>query len=267
MYFSKALMLAAVATACLLPHYVGAQEEQVESTQIEMAVFDSDDGAGPMVFSTLNGSSIQLAPNMLPGGTDFVMPAPDPFSLINNPSVQKDLELVGDQLEKVRKLQKEHNRKIQDHFKGFKDGSINLNNMEDLRSSMEELKAKQREELNKLLLPQQVDRLKQIAFQTHMRQSGTANALASKKIAEELGLSNEQVKALKDKAKELKKKLAEDIEKLKEKLKEELLSDLTSEQREKIKAMTGEKYQPKKEDWQDRFRSIHRSRGRMNRDN
>lgn len=264
---SAVLTAMAASTLGIIVSDAFGQEDEPVQTQIEMAVIDSDDGTGPMVFSSVNGASIQFAPGGMLGG-DFAMPAPDPFSMISNPSVQKDLELVGDQLEKIQKLQKEHSQKMRDQLGIGQGGSLNLQDIEAFKKSVEEMKSQQQAELKKLLLPQQIDRLKQIAFQTHMKQAGAANALANKKIKEALGLTDEKIKELKEKSKELNKKLAEDIEELKAKMKEELLGELTSEQREKIKSLTGEKYQPQKEDWQERFRSI-RSRGprRMNRDN
>lgn len=253
-------LLAALVAVSLFGNMTFAQESDApvvqESSSVEMTVIGSDDGAAPMVFSTVNGDSLGFSvasPMLIGNNSSFAMPAPDPWSMVNNPSVQKDLNLVGEQLDKVKELQREHSEEMRKHFAGMKNGSLDLGNLDGLKESMAELKRKQREQLEKLLLPHQIDRLHQVALQQHMKQAGTANALANKKVAEELGISDEQIDNLKKKAKELKEKLAKDIEALKEKMKKELLQELKPEQREKLESMVGDKYAPSKEDWKERF--------------
>lgn len=232
-------------------------EPEVQESRMQMTVIGADDGAAPMIFSSTNGGGMMsfsgVPGSYSIGGGDFAMPAPNPWSMVNNPSVQKDLELVGEQLDKVKDLQREHGAEMQKHIGSLKNGSLDLGNLDALKESMARLKTRQQEQLKKLLLPHQIERLQQIALQTHMRQSGTANALANKKVVEKLGISEDQVKNLKKKAKELKEKMAKDIEELKKKMKEELLKELTSEQRETLNSLTGDQYQPKDDDWKERF--------------
>lgn len=246
-----------------------AQEEVEEGpvVQSQMTVIAADDGSGtPMVFSTTNlggGPAFAFGGELNMVGGDFVMPAPDPWSMINNPSVQKDLELVGDQLKRVQEMQKEHSeemrRQIGDLKKG---GSIDLDNMKKMREVIESLQARQKEELQQLLLPHQIQRLRQVALQTHMRQAGTAGALSNAEVAEELGISEAQIKQLKEKAKELREQLEKDVKALQEKMKESLIAELTPEQQAKLKEMIGDKYEPNQDDWRERFQ---RAPGRIRR--
>ncbi|MEL7498691.1 MAG: hypothetical protein AAFN77_13875 [Planctomycetota bacterium] len=253
----------ALALICTASFAQEDNEPVVEAEAVEMTVIGSDDGSPPVIFSSSSSNGMMAfspTTSIVMGSGDMAMPAPNPWSMINNPSVQKDLELVGDQLDKVKELQQQHNQEIQKHLGDIRGGSLDLKNIGGLKESMSRLRAEQEEQLRKLLLPHQIDRLKQIALQTHMKQSGTANALINKKVAEELDISEEQVERLKEKSKELKEKLAKDIEKLKAKMKDDLLEELTPEQRTKIKEMTGEKYEPKQDDWRERFKMRSRPR-------
>ena len=255
----------AISLFAAVPLLAQEEEGEVQSESAEMTVIGASDGSAPMIFSTSNngvGFSNGGAFTMIGGpGGDFVMPAPDPWSMINNPSVQKDLELVGDQLDKVKELQQRQGEELRKQMGLMREGgSLNISNIGDFKETMSKMREQHREELKQLLLPHQIDRLHQVALQTHMRQAGTAGALANKKVAEELGISDEQIDRLKEKSKELKAKMEEKIKKLKEQMKQELLEELTSEQRRKLDAMTGDKYEPKDDDWR---QSIQNRMGRF----
>ena len=98
-------------------------------------------------------------------------------------------------------------------------------------------------------MPHQLDRLKQVALQMQMKSRGTAGALSSDKIAEALGLTEEQIKNLKSRSKELKKELAEKTKKLKDNAKQELIGMLSSEQQQKLKDLMGDEFTSNKDDW------------------
>ena len=255
---------------------VNAQEEEPgaelsTSQQVEMTVIGAGDIGGPMIFSTSEsfgggaatmrmgfsdgGSAIKMF-----GGGDFAMPAPDPFSMLSNPSVQKDLELVGDQLKQVQDLQAEFADQMKDQLGSLTEGGFSPERMKGLPDLIAKIKERQQDQLRSLLLPHQIERLKQVALQTHMKQAGTATALASNQVADALGITTEQIEKLKSRSKEINKKLQEDIESLKNKAQQELLDELTKDQQEKLKELTGDKYEPQNKDWEEAF-----SKPRINR--
>lgn len=264
---------AAVAAASMVSTASYAQEELVVENEVqessgertEMTVIAGDGFAAPMIFSTTEtlgsgeGPAIRMmaAPGAgfsFSGGGDFSMPAPDPWSLLGNPSVQKDLELVGDQLQRVKDMQAEMGRQMKEKIGDLSKGGIGPERFAGLGELMKKLRAEQKEQLSSVLLPHQIDRLKQVALQTHMKQSGTANALASELVAEELGISDDQKERLQKRQKEIKEKLAQQIEELKKKAKDELLMELTPDQRGKLKKMVGDEYKPNNQDWTDSIR-------------
>ncbi|MCP4478572.1 MAG: DUF1682 domain-containing protein [Planctomycetaceae bacterium] len=256
-----------------------AQDEEpgAESSigqQVEMTVIGSGDIGGPMIFSTsesfgTGGATMRMGfsdggPGMnMFGGGDFAMPAPDPFSMLSNPSVQKDLELVGDQLKQVQDLQAEFAEQMQEQLGSLTSGGFSAEQMKGIPALIAKIKEKQKDQLKGLLLPHQLERLKQVALQTHMKQAGTAGALASDQVANALGITSEQIEKLKSRSKEINKKLQEDIESLKNKAQQELLGELTADQQKKLKELTGDKYEPQNKDWEEAFNEPRMKRRRL----
>lgn len=255
------------------------QDVQTTGETVEMTVIGASEGGAPMIFSTTesfsNGESrsglriLSGGPGIMSfsgsAGGDFIMPAPDPWGMLNNPSVQKDLELVGDQLKQVQDLQADFAQQMKDQIGDISKGGFNKDRFKELPALMKKLRDRQREQMEGMLLPHQIARLQQVALQTHMKQAGTAGALASDKVAEELGLTNEQIERLKKRSKEINEKLAKEMEALKEKAKNELLKELSLDQQNKLKEMTGDKYEPQSKDWEDRFKDMRRPRVRTKR--
>jgi len=169
------------------------------------------------------------------------------FDLMCIPSVTKDLEILDEQLEKVHAMQAEFGQQIAEQMKGLRDGSISGEEYTQLLLTREAIRAKR---MSEILLPHQLERLKQIDFQLKTKSIGSfsGNNL-DKSMAEKLGLNKEQLKAFKEKAAEINKRLIEDFKRMKTEAKEELLAVLTAEQRAKFSELSGSKYEEKSSDW------------------
>ena len=220
-----------------------------------MRVVASDEGGGP---ATMWMSSGDGAPMALPGFSFGNRPM-DSFSLLSNPSVQKDLELVDEQMDQIRDIQKEFGSRIKEHIGDLSKGGFDPNRARDLGEVIRELKEEQKQKVSNILLAHQQDRLKQVALQMHMNSSGTANALSSDEIAEALGLTSEQIEQLKKKSKELQQRVDEKIKQLREEAKQELIGELSRDQQAKLKEMIGDKFKSESSDWQFNRRSLRRS--------
>lgn len=268
---------------CMTGVTIGQQESDSFGESIEMTIIAGDGLAAPMIFSSsesFGGGEMSAGVRMMaaPAEMTFVgglgggivsggmpgMASPDPWGMLSNPSVQKDLELVGDQLQQVRDLQSQFAAQIQDQIGNFSEGGFTPDRLKDLPELIKKIRANQQEQMKELLLPHQIQRLQQVALQTHLQQAGTAGALASEKLAEELGITDEQKERLKTRSEEINKKLQEDMEKLKEQAREDILKELTKDQRTKLEEMTGNKYKPQPGDWAESFNQNRRKS--MNRD-
>ena len=248
-----------------------AQEsEQQEFNSMQMTIIG--DGDAPMVISSgsdgmMSGLGSMLSGIRAMGGNSLVMPAPDPFEMLSNANVRKDLELAKYQMDKVKAIQAEFQQQLTDQIGDISKGDLSAERFKDLPAMMAKLRDDRKEQLKLLLLPHQIDRLKQIALQTHIKQAGTANAISSEMVTDALSLSDDQKTQLKEKSVELKTKLEEDIKKLREQSKTELLSVLTSDQRKTLEELTGDKFEQKTQDWKDSFKGVRqrfRSQERMN---
>jgi len=185
-----------------------------------------------------------------------VMPAPSLWDLIGNPSVQADLEMVDDQMKRVEQLRQQMVGESKQLYseKGAHD-------YDQFVKDIGVVKRQYVERLEEVLLPLQIERMKQIALQIHLKRSGMANAITSPVVAEVLGLSDQQVAKLKEKSLLLQDQLAVDIQKLKAKRDRTLLNELTAKQRTKLSQLQGDKWAPKAEDWSQRLEEIRRQKG------
>lgn len=237
---------------------------QNETREVQMAVIDAEGGGAPMIFAT-EMSSVDGGPakmRVLAGDSAMMLAGPglsarfgggppDSFSLLNDPSVQKDLELVGDQLEQVRALQADFSAQMKEQIGDLSKGGLRRDRMEGLGELIRQLRDKQRAQMEEVLLPHQIERLKQVALQKHMQNAGTASALISEQVAEALGIDEQQKERLQKRAEEIKADMEKKMAKLREDAKNDLLMELTPTQREQLKEMVGDDFQPQAQDFEE----------------
>ena len=158
------------------------------------------------------------------------------FFLLQNEQIAEELDLVEDQKTKLRDLGQKMRDSAREMFSGL--------SAEERREKYSEFREKMRTELetglNDILLPQQRDRLNQIRFQMSSR--GTSG-LTSDRAVEQLGLSDDQVKKLQERAEKLRTELREKLQQLEKEAREELLEVLTPEQRKKYEDLVGEPFE------------------------
>ena len=186
------------------------------------------------------------------------------FSMLNNPSVQKDLQLVDDQLQQIEDINAEFSKKIKDQIGDLKDedGNFSFSNPMELSELIQDLRQQQQDQIDQILLPNQQRRLKQVARQMKMKRTGTAKSLTGQ-LAEELGISSEQQARIEKRSKELQEEINQKLAELKAKAKEELMCELSQDQRRKLEELLGDEFIVKDEDNKNRFRRfMHRSQSK-----
>jgi len=171
------------------------------------------------------------------------------LSLLANENVQEELELVDDQIEEIKELGDEMRQSMRDMFTERREEMRDASNEErremwseiqkEIKVQYEELKPK----VEGVLLPAQVTRLAEIKMQATVRQSGgLTSERGGQALKDQLGLTDEQIEAMKEKAAEVRKTLEAKIAKLRKSAEAEVLSVLDPEQREKYNEMMGEAY-------------------------
>jgi Spy/CpxP family protein refolding chaperone len=165
--------------------------------------------------------------------------------LLGNEAVVKELELVEDQQTKLRELGEKQRDEIRAMFEGMRDLPDDERRaaFEGMREKIEEQAKKVQDEVNNILLPNQVARLKQIQFQQSARGFGGRGGVTSGRVAEALGISEEQREQLRAKAEEIRAETDKKIAEIRKDAEKQLLQVLTPEQRAKYDELMGEPFE------------------------
>lgn len=259
----RTALLAMCAVVFSLP--VNAQqvdEEVVEEGGVQSRmIIASDDGSGEMPKIAIMSSGFDGTSEFVWGDVEG-MPAPDIFSLAQNNGVQKEIELVDEQLDQLKQINEDFSKRIQDQMKAIRDdkGNFDIGRAKDLSEMIRNLNEEKNSRMQEVFLPHQFDRLKQISLQTHMKRSGESSMLTNQEVVEALGLTEKQQKKLKERAKELKAEMEKKIQELKEEAREELFEELTRDQRETLESLLGDDFELKSTSMRDRLKRV---RGRQ----
>ena len=178
----------------------------------------------------------------------------DPLSLLDNKDVREELEFVDDQLDEFRAAQDELRQQILDRAKSLAGaGKLDPSQMSEIAKELAKLKKGSQKSLESMLLPHQLERLRQVALQIQMKKRGAANTLISGKIAEELGIDAAQKKRIENRQEELEEELDRRMEELKKEIRDKLLDELTSEQKRKLEKLSGDDFEYKQNSIHDRI--------------
>lgn len=159
--------------------------------------------------------------------------------LLGDENVRKDLGITDDQVKKMEAFQAKVREEMGQVFQGLRDLSEEERTAKfaEIQKKMTEMTTAAEKEI---LLPKQVDRLKQISFQSRLNRGGTVDALSSEDIAKDLGITEAQKEALKKASEEATAEMNEKMTKLRDEARQKILSVLTADQQAKIKKLTGE---------------------------
>ena len=133
------------------------------------------------------------------------------LQLLEQASVAKDMDLSDEQKDNLKQLREDVRSEMRDMWRSMREKSEE-ERMEDLKSFMSDLKG----EVDKILLPHQRKRYKQIALQRSMRggwgrTGGVTALLQNKALMKELGMSEEELKDLMEKVKKKTEEVNEEV--------------------------------------------------------
>jgi len=187
--------------------------------------------------------------------------ASDPTILLTQESVQKDLELTDDQKTKVTKLSEDNQQAMQDirQSVNFQFGQpLSDQDQQTMRKKTEELAAQNKKKIADILVPQQQQRLDEIALQYSLEGqafnvAGTASALAGEDLSKKLGLTDDQKKTLENLQAEAGTKMQDlmggggfpdqqEMAKLRTDFKDKAFAVLTADQKAKLDKMKGKPF-------------------------
>jgi hypothetical protein len=163
------------------------------------------------------------------GGTAF---------LLQNPDVRKELEIVDEQIEKIDAI-RERQQGDRPQFPGR---DATEEERTEFFNKMRERNAANTKEIEAVLLPQQRERLAQIALQQRIQFMGVVQALTTGDIAEQIGVTDDQKAKMEEAAKDAEKDLQDKISKARAEARDKVLGTLSTEQKDKIKKMLGPEF-------------------------
>lgn len=179
-----------------------------------------------------------------PGGPGGIFGGGGVLGLIQQQEVQQEIELSEDQEAELRTMGEEIRDQIrgemQDMFQGMRDLSDEERQarFDEIRTRFEAINKDAEARMQKVLMPHQFDRLKQIDVQSRLQRGG-ADALTEGELADTLGLTEAQRDQLREKQEEIQKDLDAKIGQLRVEARNQLLEVLTPEQRAKLTSLMG----------------------------
>ena len=163
-----------------------------------------------------------------PGGT---------LDLLSDQKVRQELEMMDDQYEELQRMNEEVQKRAGEQLRG-----LDFNDRDSLVRQIRKIREQAEKDLNSVLLPHQLDRLKQLRAQSRLRNRSFIDVITSEPLKSELEISDEQSGELKQAEQEIEEELAREIAELREKARTRLLSKLKKSQREEVEEIFGDMF-------------------------
>ena len=160
--------------------------------------------------------------------------------LLYDENVKKDLGVTDEQMTKLQEVQQKSGEQMRELFAGMQDLSPEERQAKfaDIQKKMAEINAATEKQV---LLPKQIERLKQISIQSQLNRGGrTVDVVSNGDLAKELGITDAQKEALTKAQEAADAEMNEKLTKIREDARQKVLSVLTAEQQAKLKKLTGE---------------------------
>lgn len=160
------------------------------------------------------------------------------LGMLADADIRSDLEVLDGQYKELQILNAEIQRRAAEQIRG-----IDFSDPENAVSQIKAIRNSAIDDLNGVLLPHQIERLKQIRMRSLLRRKSFVEILTSDPVKTNLEITDDQSDDLKKKEKEIEEELNREIEKLREQAREKLLSSLRPTQKKAVEEMFGETYE------------------------
>jgi len=181
------------------------------------------------------------------------------MGLVTRDEVQQELQLVDEQKDKLKGITDEMRTKAREQMGDMFRQMQNLSDDEraakfgEIQTKIDALSAESKKKLEKVLLPHQMERLKQIDLQTKIQYRG-ASALTGGDVAKALNLTDEQRDKLEKRAAEVQEELQAKIKQLQADARKKMLDVLTPDQQAQLEKMMGQQFDLPDQNNGNRFR-------------
>jgi Spy/CpxP family protein refolding chaperone len=165
------------------------------------------------------------------------------YALLADSRVQEELELVDEQIRELEQIQQEVMQTMRDMFSEMQDQGGGRDAFRNVREKIQERMKPFESRFKEVLLPHQMDRLKQLSYQSAGRGQGAGGALSNEALLDELEVTEEQREELQKAMEEARDKIQKELVKLQRDAEENILKVLDAEQRKKYRELVGESFQ------------------------
>jgi hypothetical protein len=164
------------------------------------------------------------------------------FGLLDNESVRSELKLSEQQYAGVKQIMKASQKNLQSAIRemiGQGGGAIRIGG-DSMKEVIAENQAQAEAAIEEILLPEQMKRVQQLAYQIEISKRGLGECLVSGQLGEEIGVHDDQKQHLTDVAERVAAETAAKIATIKAQAMREVLAELAPEQRKKAEELLGE---------------------------
>ncbi len=159
------------------------------------------------------------------------------LGLLANPRIREDIEMVDDQYREFQERQRAMQKEMAEQLR-----QIDFTDTENLPSQIKEIRDSAEREMNELLLPHQVKRLRQLRMQSLLQRRDLVQVLTADPIKSDLKITDEQSRELRDYQVQMQEDLQREIAKLQDKARSRLLSKLNPSQKKQVEEMIGDTF-------------------------
>ena len=160
------------------------------------------------------------------------------IGLLSKESIRSEIEMVDQQYEDLKKASARIQQKVAKEIR-----EIDFSKTATVTSRIRSIRSNAQKELEDLLLPHQVKRLRQIHLQSKMKRQSLLDILTEDPVKTELEISDDQESELRKEEKKIEEELEKEIQKLRKEAQEKLLGKLKPGQEKKAKELLGEAFE------------------------
>lgn len=167
---------------------------------------------------------------------------PNEMQALTIPSVLDELDVIDAQRAELEILNSTYKERFQEAVNELLKNAGNPEKSKSLSKEIQRIQEEKEAALSKVLLPHQIERIKQVSLQLKVRTLGAARAFSAGLLAEELQITNKQRAKFAEIQKELDESVRLKIAELKEEAQRKIYDELSVQQRERAAILIGDKY-------------------------
>jgi hypothetical protein len=169
------------------------------------------------------------------------------LGLLSDAAVREDIEMLNEQYQQLQQSSRDIQKRTAESLR-----NLDLTDHDNFVKQIRAIKSQAKNEIDAVLLPRQVQRLKQIQTQSLLRGQTLVDLLTREPIKSNLVISDQQASQLRDEERRIERELQQEIAKLRVKARERLIGRLNPRQQAEVKELIGDAFEFSEPEMQDR---------------